>query len=107
MQSVRVVVRTLIAVFLAALGPALAVPAVQAHAAQTTSESRGTSAASSHSLTISIDSVSPRYAGPTSRVTVSGTLSNHTGSAIGGLVVQVATATTGISTRSGFDSFIA
>jgi hypothetical protein len=38
---------------------------------------------------------------------VSGTLSNHTGSAIGGLVVQVATATTGISTRSGFDSFIA
>jgi hypothetical protein len=107
MQSVRVVVRTLIAVCLAALGPALAVPAVQAHAAQTTSESRGTSAASSHSLTISIDSVSPRYARPTQKVTVSGTLSNHTGSPISGLVVQVSTSPTGISTRSGFDSFIA
>jgi hypothetical protein len=107
MQSVRVVVRSLIAAFLALVGPALAVPAVQAHAEQATSRSSGTDAASPRPLTISIDSVSPRYAGPTSMVTLSGTLSNHTGSAIPGIVVQVTTASVGIGTRSELDSFMA
>jgi hypothetical protein len=107
MQSVRVVVRSLIAVFLALAGPALAVPAVQAHAAQTTSRSSVTEAASPHSLTVSIDSVSPRYAGMTSTVKVSGTLSNHTGSAIPDIAVQVSTSNVGIHSRSELDSFMA
>lgn len=108
MQGVRAVVRILIAVFLATLGPALAVPAVHAHAQEVTRQSAvGTGAASSHTLTISIDKVSPRYAKATSTVTVSGTLFNHTGSAIPGIAVQLQTSSMALITRSQMDSFAA
>jgi hypothetical protein len=104
MQSVRTVVRTLIAVFLALAGPVLAAPAVRAHAQEIQQSSR-TDAAASHQLTISIDRVTPNYATPTSTVTVSGTLTNHTGSAIAGISVQLLTSVAPFGTRSDMDSF--
>ncbi len=110
MQDVRAVVRTLIAVFLASLGPVLAAPALRAHAQEITERSAvGTGAASPHALalTISVDSVSPRYAKPASIVTVSGTLSNHTGSAIPDIVVRAYTSSQPFLTRSYMDSFTA
>jgi hypothetical protein len=106
MQSVRTVVPTLIAVFLATAGAVLAAPAVRAHA-QGIQQSSRTDAASSHRLTIAIDGVSPDFATPASTVTVRGTLTNHTGSAIAGLIVQLLTSPSPFSTRSGMDSFAA
>jgi len=101
MRSVRPVVRTLTAVLLAgscavlvattAAASVQQAPAVkQAPAKQVQQRSSGTSRADSHPLTLSIDSVSPQYATSAQTVTVHGTLSNHTGSAIPGLVVQLA-----------------
>jgi hypothetical protein len=104
MQSVRTVVRTLIAVFLALAGPALAAPAVRAYAQEIQQSSR-TDAASSHQLTISIDGMSPNFATPASTIKVSGTLTNHTGSAMAGIVVQVLTSPYPFNTRSAMDSF--
>jgi len=106
MQSVRTVVRTLIAVFLATAGAVLAAPAVRAHA-QGIQQSSRTDAASSHRLAIAIDGMSPDFATPASTVTVRGTLTNHTGSAIAGLIVQLLTSPSPFSTRSGMDSFAA
>lgn len=104
MQSVRTVVRTLIAVFLALAGPVLAAPAVRAYA-QEIQQSSQTNAASSRQLTISIDGMSPNFATPASTIKVSGTLTNHTGSAMAGIVVQLLTSPYPFNTRSSMDSF--
>jgi hypothetical protein len=104
MQGVRTVVRTLIAVFLALAGPVLAAPAVRAYA-QEVQQSSQTNAASSHQLTVSIDGMSPNFATPASTIKVSGTLTNHTGSAVAGIVVQLLTSPYPFNTRSSMDSF--
>jgi hypothetical protein len=105
MRSVRRVVRTLIAVFLALAGPLLAAPAVQATGQEVHQQSVRTQAAASHQLTLSIDRVSPNFATPTSTVKVSGTMTNHTGSAITGLVVQLLTSSQFFGYRSQMDGF--
>jgi Family of unknown function (DUF6049) len=107
MRSVRPVVRTLIAVLLAGFCPMLVAASVQASALETQQRSSGTVPADSHSLTISIDKVSPQYARSTSTVTVSGTLSNHTGSAIPDIVLQVQTSYQAFGNRSQMTAFSA
>src|SRR5215469_6516669 len=107
MRSVRTVVRTLIAGFLALAGPLLAAPAVSAHAQETHQQSSGTDSASSHQLTISIDAVNPGYATPTSIVTVSGTLTNDTGSPLQGIQVQLLSAPEWFFVRQDMDSYAA
>lgn len=107
MQSVRTVVRTLIAGFLAMAGPVLAAPAVLAHAQEVQQHSSGTVGASSHQLTVSIDAVSPGFATPTSTVTVRGTITNHTGSPVTGVQVQLLTTTQHFVIRSDMDSYAA
>ena len=92
MRSVRSVVRPLIAALLALSCVVLVAGTVQASVAgvRVQSQSGGTHAAASHSATISITGVSPQFARSTTRiVTVSGTITNHTGSAISGIQVQV------------------
>jgi hypothetical protein len=107
MQSVRTVVRTLIAVFLATGASVLAAPAVQAHAGEAHQQSSGTDAAGSHKLTVSIDGMTPNYATPKSTITVSGTVTNGTGSPLTGLQVQLLSSAVFFSTRSGMDSYTA
>ena len=107
MQSVRTVVRTLIAVFLATAAPVLAAPAVQAHAREAHQQSSRTDAAGSHKLTVSIDGVTPSYATPKSTITVSGTVTNGTSSPLTGLQVQLLSSAVNFFTRSGMDSYTA
>lgn len=107
MQSVRTVVRTLIAVFLATAGPVLAAPAVRAHAQEIQQQSSRTDAAASHQLTVSIDGMSPSFAGPSSTITVRGTLTNDTGSPLQGVQVQLLSSAQYFSTRSDMDSYTA
>jgi hypothetical protein len=107
MQSVRTVVRTLIAVFLAAVAPVLAAPAVRAHAREVRQQSIRTYAADSGQLTVSIDSVSPNYATPNSTITVSGTVTNGTGSPVSGLQVQLLSSAQFFGDRSDMDSYVA
>jgi Family of unknown function (DUF6049) len=103
MRSVRTVVRTLIAGFLALAGPLLVAPAVAAHAQQ----SSRTDTAFSHQLTVSIDAVSPSFATANSTVTVTGTLTNDTGSPLAGVQVQLLTSYADFLTRSQMDSYAA
>jgi hypothetical protein len=90
---VRSVVRTLIAGLLV-LGPAIAVFGVAPRAG-----------AAAHELTISIDAMSPEYARPGSTITVSGTLTNHTGSALAGILVQLESSPAAFGSRSGMTSY--
>ena len=87
MQTVRPVLRTLVAltaVLLAALVPLLAgAPGVQA----------STGDVQQRSLAVAVTGITPTVPGPNSTVTVSGTIANHTGSAVGGVTVQVMTST--------------
>src|SRR5215831_6913824 len=105
MRSVRTVVRTLIAGFLALAGPALAAPAVPAHAQEIQQQSSRTDSSASRQLTLSIDGVSPNFAIPASTVRVSGTLTNHTGSAITSAAIQLLTYPQVFFTRSDMDNF--
>jgi hypothetical protein len=114
MRSVRSVVRSLIAVLLALSCVVLVAVTVQASVqgarVQKQSEGQqraeGTHAAYPRSLTISITGVSPRFArSTTTTVTVSGTLSNHTGSAISGIHVQLEWYPSAFETRSAMDAF--
>ncbi len=107
MQSVRTVVRTLIAVFLATAGPVLAAPAVQAHAQEVQQQSFRTNSAGSGRLTISVDGVSPSYATPTATITVRGTVTNDTGSPVTGVQVQLLSSSVFFGTRSAMDSYAA
>jgi len=108
MRSVRSVVRSLIAAALTLSCVVLVAATVQAsvQGARVHKQSDGTHAAYSRSLTISITGVSPRYAGSTTKtVTVSGTLSNHTGSAISGIQVQLEWYPSAFETRSAMQVF--
>jgi len=107
MRSVRSVVRPLIAVFLAVSCVLLVAATVQASVQVIQQRSAGTDPAGSHSLTISIDAVSPQFATSNSTVTVSGTLFNDTGSAIPGITVQAQTSSQWFSNRSAMTSFAA
>lgn len=107
MQSVRTVVRTLIAVFLATAAPVLAAPSVRAHAQEVQQQSFRTNAAGSGQLTISIDRVSPSYATPTATITVRGTVTNDTGSPVTGVQVQLLSSSLFFFTRSEMDSYTA
>jgi len=95
MQPVRSVLRTLgalTAVLLVAGGPLLAgAGAVQASAAEFQRHSAAVTSADSQPLAISITGMTPAWPGPDSTVTVSGTLANHTGSALPGITVQALT----------------
>jgi Family of unknown function (DUF6049) len=112
MRSVRSVVRPLIAVFLALSCVVLSCMVLAAATAQASVQkiqqpSSRTDRADSHSLAVSITGVTPqRYAtAKTSTVTVSGTLSNHTGSTIRDIQVQLQWYPLTFATRSGMDSF--
>ncbi|HEX3512953.1 MAG TPA: DUF6049 family protein [Trebonia sp.] len=84
MRSVLRALGAMIAVLLAALVPLLAgAPGVQASSV----------AVQPRALTIAITAMTPSTALPNSMVTVSGTLANHTGSAVSGLTVQATTST--------------
>jgi hypothetical protein len=107
MRSVRSVVRTLIAGFLALAGPVLAAPAVLAHAQEVQQRSFRTDGASSHQLTVSIDAINHSFATPGSTVTVSGTISNDTGSPLRGVQVQLLTQSEFFIAREGMDSYAA
>jgi hypothetical protein len=105
MRSVRPVVRTLIAVLLAGCCAMIAATPAQASAQHSQRRSGGTSPADSHALTLSIDSVSPQSATATSTVTLSGTLSNLTGSAIPDMAVQLQSYPSAFATRSDMASY--
>jgi len=107
MQSVRTVVRTLIAVFLATAAPVLAAPAVRAHAQEVQQQSFRTISAGSGQLTISVDGVSPSYATPTATITVRGTVTNHTGSPVTGVQVQLLSSSQWFTARSAMDTYTA
>jgi hypothetical protein len=106
MRSVRTVVRSLTAVLLALSCVMLVAATVQASVQGIQQPAAGTHAADSHSLAISITGVSPQFAGSTTQtVTVSGTLSNHTGSAISGIQVRLQWYPVVFDTRSAMDVF--
>lgn len=107
MQSVRTVVRTLIAIFLATAAPVLAAPAVRAHAQEVQQQSFRTNSAGSGQLTISVDGVSPSYATPTATITVRGTVTNDTGSPVTGVQVQLLSSSVYFQARSQMDSYTA
>jgi len=94
MQDVRPVVRALLAIFFAAAVSVFFVPGARAAVA-----------VSPRTLTVSITAMSPQWATAKSTVTISGTVSNHTGSAISGLVVQAETTGQIFGTRSQLNSF--
>jgi hypothetical protein len=105
MRSVRPVVRPVIAVLLA-LFCVLVTATAQASAQENQQRSSRTDRADSHSLAISITGVTPQWATPkTSTVTVSGTLSNHTGSTIRDIQVQLQWYPLTFFTRSGMESY--
>ncbi|MBO0822033.1 MAG: hypothetical protein J2P26_14440, partial [Nocardiopsaceae bacterium] len=100
------VVRTLIAALL------IAAPVLVAGAAPTgarvnnpTTLSSLTNGAVSGSLTVSIDSVSPNWAQPGTRITVRGTVTNNTASAVGGLRIGMQTSSSAFTSRSAMESY--
>jgi Family of unknown function (DUF6049) len=107
MRSVRPVVRLLIAALLALSCVVLVAATAQASVQKIQHPSSRTDRAVSHSLAVSITGVGPQQwaTSKTSTVTVSGTLSNHTGSTLRGIQVQLQWYPLTFLTRSGMDSF--
>jgi Family of unknown function (DUF6049) len=107
MRSVRPVVRPLIAALLALFCVVLVAATAQASVQKIQHPSSRTDRAVSHSLAVSITGVGPQQwaTSKTSTVTVSGTLSNHTGSTLRGIQVQLQWYPLTFLTRSGMDSF--
>jgi hypothetical protein len=107
MRSVRPVVRPLIAALLALSCLVLVAATAQASVQKIQHPSSRTDRAVSHSLAVSITGVGPQQwaTSTTSTVTVSGTLSNHTGSTLRGILVQLQWYPLTFLTRSGMDSF--
>src|SRR3984957_564354 len=106
MRSVRPVVRPLIAVLLALSCAVLVAATAQASVQKIQQPSSRTVPGASHSLAVSITGVTPQFAkSTTSTVTVSGTLTNHTGSTIRDIQVQLQWYPLTSPTRSGMDSF--
>jgi hypothetical protein len=96
MQTVRSAFRALgalTAVFLAASVPLLSgAPAARASAGEIQQQSPRSGATHAHTLAIAITGMTPT-AGPDSKVTVRGTLVNHTGAPVSGISVQASTST--------------
>src|ERR1700722_3514495 len=106
MRSVRPVVRPLIAALLALCCVVLVAATAQASVQKVQQRSSRTVPGVSHSLAVSITGVTPQFAtSKTSTVTVSGTLSNHTGSTIRGIQLQLQWYPLTFLTRSGMDTF--
>jgi hypothetical protein len=111
MQTVRCLVRalsapgTLVALLLAVSCLVLAMPAEQAAASDIQHQSSGKSAADTRGIAISITGMTPRIATPEATVTVSGTLANHTGSAVSGITVQAQTSKALFTARAAMTSF--
>jgi Family of unknown function (DUF6049) len=107
MRSVRPVVRPLIAALLALSCVVLVAATAQASVQKIQHPSSRTDRAVSHSLAVSITGVGPKQwaTSKTSTVTVSGTLSNHTGSTLRGILVQLQWYPLTFLTRSGMDTF--
>src|SRR3984957_12589538 len=106
MRSVRPVVRPLIAVLLALSCAVLVAATAQASVQKIQQPSSRTVPGASHSLAVSITGVTPQFAKSTTpTVTVSGTLTNHTGSTLRGIQVQLQWYPLTFLTRSGMDSF--
>ena len=93
----------LVALLLAVSCPVLAIPAAPASASEIQHRSPGKNAADTHAIAISITGMTPQIATPSDTVTVSGTLANHTGSAMSGITVQAQTSTALFSGRVGDD----
>ncbi len=95
MQAVRSTVRALgalLAVLLAAsVSLAAGVPAVRASASETQPRSAAAGAASARTLAVAVTGMTPAVARPDTTVTITGTLANHTGSAVSGVAVQAFT----------------
>ena len=66
----------------------------------------GSAAAGSGTVSVVIDSLSPQFAGPGARVTVTGTVSNTTSQTLAGLVVQLYSSPTQFSARDQMDSYL-
>src|SRR5580704_16363837 len=107
MRSVRPVVRPLIAALLALSCVVLVAATAQASVQKIQHPSSRTDRAVSHSLAVSITGVGPQQwaTSKTSTVTVSGTLSNHTGSTLRDIQVQLQWYPLTFLTRSGMDTF--
>src|SRR5579859_5410234 len=107
MRSVRPVVRPLIAVLLALSCVVLVAATAQASGQKIQLPSSRTVPGASHSLAVSITGVGPEQwaTSKTSTVTVSGTLSNHTGSTISGIQLQLQWYPLTFLTRSDMDTF--
>jgi hypothetical protein len=103
MPTVRIVVRTLIAALLVAapLVAGLAVPA----SAQVSKPISRTDQADSRALALAIDSVSPQWARSSSTITVSGTLTNNTGSPIPSFEVELLTSDAHFTSPSEMESY--
>lgn len=113
MPSVRIVVRSLTACALAIVGMGIAGPALAAQATPAAQrqglnqESARTKQAVSSELTVSIESMSSRFARPGSTIVVKGTVTNHTGAPISGVQVQLETSATDFPSRSVMTSYLA
>lgn len=98
MQAVRSTVRALGALpavlLTASVALAAGMPAVAASAAEAQPRA---AAASARALSVAITGITPAVARPDATVTVTGTLANHTGSAVSGITVQAATSTDGFA----------
>jgi Family of unknown function (DUF6049) len=107
MRSVRPVVRPLIAALLALSCVVLVAATAQASVQKIQHPSSRTDRAVSHSLAVSITGVGPQQwaTSKTSTVTVSGTLSNHTGSTLRDIQVELQWYPLTFLTRSDMDSF--
>ena len=113
MPSVRLVVRSLTACALAIVGMGIAGPALAAQATPAAQrqglnqESARTKQAVSSELTVSIESMSSRFARPGSTIVVKGTVTNHTGAPINGVQVQLETSAADFPSRSAITSYLA
>jgi Family of unknown function (DUF6049) len=113
MQTVRCVVRALsmpgalAAVLFAATCLVLAVPSAQASASAIQHQSSRAQAADTRALAVSITGMTPQIATASATVTVTGTLANHTGSAIAGITVQAQTSRVLFNGRTEMSSFAA
>jgi Family of unknown function (DUF6049) len=116
MRAVRCVVRALgalLAVSATVPGLVLALPPASAATSATavTSASVVTSASAAASrqqpLAISITGMTPRFAVKGATIRLSGTLANHTGSAVTGITVQAYTSSSVVPTRDALSTFAA
>jgi Family of unknown function (DUF6049) len=114
MRTVRCLERVLgalAAVLLTVPGLLLAIPPAQANTVQASTVQASTvqeaSSAQVPGLAISISGITPEVATQKSTVTLSGTLANHTGAAVSGIIVQGQTSTALFNGRAEMTSFSA